>query len=152
MRPKKKTIQVTEAKGQHRCREFWQWKQWGWNKRKHYFLQNVISLNRRYLKEVRVKYANCIFKQDESFLRPLISPITLANMTGMWLLSEAGRNSHCHHQCSLKARTTSHGWSLPLTDASSHIWGTSHTFMVSEQVPHSHAHSHNSFWRGFHLD
>lgn len=148
MRPKKKTIKVTVANGQHRCKEFWQWKQWGWNKRKHYFLQNVISLNSCYLKEVRVKYANWIFKQDESFLGPLISPITLTNMTGMWLLSEAGRNSHCHHQCPLKAWTIAHGWRLPLMDAWSHIWGTSRTFVVSEQVPHSHTHPHNSFWKG----
>lgn len=96
-----------EAKGQHRCKkEFWQWKQWGWNRRKHYFLQNVISLNRHCSKEVRVKHANWIFKQNESFLGPLISPITLTSMSGMWLLAEAQRNSQCHHQFPLKTWTT----------------------------------------------
>lgn len=104
-----------EAKGQHRCKEeFWQWKQWGWNRRKHYFLQNVISLNRHCLKEVRVKHANWIFKQNESFLGPLISPITLTSMSGMWLLAEAQRNSQCHHQFPLKTWTTACGWRLPL--------------------------------------
>lgn len=33
------------------------------------------------MKKVRVKYVNWILKQDDSFLGPLISPITLTSMT-----------------------------------------------------------------------
>lgn len=48
----------------------------------------------------------------------------------------------------MSSKSTDHCPWLPLTDAWSHIWGTSHTPVFSEQVPHSHAHPHNSFWKG----
>lgn len=67
----------------------------------------------------------------------------------MWLLSEAQRNSLCHHQFPLKSWATAHGRRLPLMDVWSNIWTseTCHTHLGAQSRSHILTHIHSKAFK-----